>query len=63
MNSPAKVEPSDWRKSSYSGNGTECVEMGVVDAGILVRDSKVADGPRVTATVAGWRSFVAELAR
>ncbi|MFF8971525.1 DUF397 domain-containing protein [Streptomyces sp. NPDC014995] len=36
-----------WFKSSYSGgNATEYVEAAFVPKGVLVRDSKVPEGPR-----------------
>ena len=33
----------DWRKSSFSGNGGECVEVGQVRDAVAVRDTKDAD--------------------
>lgn len=37
-----------WRKSSYSnGMGGECVEVAATPEGLLVRDSKDPDGPRL----------------
>lgn len=48
-----------WFKSSYSGgSGTECVETALAMDGILVRDSKRADGPRVRVSAAAWTRFV-----
>ncbi|MBW8485272.1 DUF397 domain-containing protein [Actinomadura parmotrematis] len=39
---------TSWRKSSYSGSaGDDCVELaGAVD-GVLLRDSKDPDGPKL----------------
>ncbi|WP_106396856.1 DUF397 domain-containing protein [Actinocorallia populi] len=38
-----------WRKSSYSGpTGGECVELAVLPAGVLVRDSKNPDAAHLT---------------
>ncbi|MFJ9035567.1 DUF397 domain-containing protein [Streptomyces sp. NPDC102406] len=49
-----------WFKSSYSGgSGTECVETARTVDGMLVRDSKRSDGPRVRLSAAAWSSFVA----
>jgi Domain of unknown function (DUF397) len=43
------VKTSDgWKKSSFSGTGTECVELHRSGA---VRDSKNTDGPRLTVHV------------
>jgi hypothetical protein len=48
-----------WFKSSYSGgSGTECVEAAFVPAGVLVRDSKVPDGPHLAVSAEAWRRFV-----
>lgn len=37
--------PERWRKSSRSGQDTNCVELG--SSGAAVRDSKNPDGPRL----------------
>lgn len=52
------TEPA-WFKSSYSGSsGDDCVEV-ASDAGVVrVRDSKVADGPRLGVGPVAWASFV-----
>jgi Domain of unknown function (DUF397) len=49
---------AEWRKSSYSGNNGDCVEVARNLPGIVaVRDSKDPDGPRLVFTVAGWQAF------
>lgn len=40
--------PERWRKSSRSGQDSNCVELGVAGA---VRDSKNADGPRLRVSI------------
>lgn len=56
---PQPVSEPLWFKSSYSGgNTTECVEAAFVPAGVLVRDSKVSDGPHVSVSAAAWCNFV-----
>ncbi|GGX62410.1 DUF397 domain-containing protein [Streptomyces hiroshimensis] len=51
-----------WRKSSHSGNGTECVEVSDDLPGVVpVRDSKRKSGPIITFTGAAWTSFVDEI--
>lgn len=49
-----------WFKSSYSGgnDGNSCVELALTPATVHVRDSKHADGPRLTLTPAAWASFL-----
>ncbi|MEU9889753.1 DUF397 domain-containing protein [Sphaerisporangium sp. NPDC051011] len=62
-----------WRKSSYSNNGGDCVEIAVADdlnlmahegggeTIYLMRDSKVPDGPVLTLTPTGWDVFRAAI--
>ncbi|MCQ9185069.1 DUF397 domain-containing protein [Streptomyces sp. IBSBF 2953] len=57
---PQPVSEPVWFKSSYSGgNTTECVETAFVPAGVLVRDSKEPDGPRIPVTAEAWCRFLA----
>lgn len=49
-----------WRKSSFSGNGAECVEVAALDT-VVVRDSKDPHGPILTVVPSGWRAFVADV--
>jgi Domain of unknown function (DUF397) len=47
-----------WRKSSYSGNGGDCVEVADDHANHLtVRDSKNPEGVKLAFTTASWRAF------
>jgi hypothetical protein len=47
-----------WRKSSYSsGNGSNCVEIVSLAAGLLVRDSKDPDGPALAIAARDWTAF------
>ncbi|MEV7025326.1 DUF397 domain-containing protein [Kitasatospora sp. NPDC093558] len=49
-----------WRKSTYSGDGAECVEVADGFAGVMpARDSKDPEGPAPVFPSAAWRSFVA----
>ena len=49
-----------WRKSSFSENPqTSCVEVAFGPAGVAVRDSKNAAGPKLTIDVEGWRALIA----
>ena len=45
-----------WRKSSYSGNGGNCVEVGKADT-VIVRDTKDRTGPVLRFSPATWRRF------
>jgi hypothetical protein len=47
-----------WRKSSYSGQQGNCVEVKIID-GIAVRDSKDPAGPELEFTSRAWAAFVA----
>jgi hypothetical protein len=51
-----------WRKSSYSGNnGGNCVEVGVADRRIAVRDSKDPHGPVLAVAPKDWQQFADRL--
>ena len=53
------VDPR-WRKSSFSGNGGDCVEVGQLGGGVIVvRDSKDRSGTAHRYAPAAWRAFVA----
>ncbi|MFI0240953.1 DUF397 domain-containing protein [Streptomyces sp. NPDC016845] len=51
----------EWRKSSYSSNGSEieCVEVAHAPGTVHVRDSKKAQGPRFSVGGSAWAEFVA----
>jgi hypothetical protein len=46
-----------WRKSSYSGGQSECVEV-KLDRSIGVRDSKAREQGQLTVTRAAWAAAV-----
>jgi len=52
-----------WRTSSYTANGSACVEVAAAPAGVLVRDSKDPDGPALAVPTAAWRAFLATVTR
>lgn len=53
-----------WRKSSYSGNGGNCVEVGQSGATVLVSDTKNhGRGPVLVLSADAWRLLTAELKR
>ncbi|OKK20009.1 MULTISPECIES: DUF397 domain-containing protein [unclassified Streptomyces] len=57
------TESPRWFKSSYSGNGGQCVEVAtnlVASRGVVpVRDSKSPAGPVLNVAVGSFASFVA----
>ncbi|WP_328957834.1 DUF397 domain-containing protein [Kitasatospora purpeofusca] len=56
------MTPVSWRKSSYSDNGGECVEVAPDVPGLVpVRDSKDPSGSVLVFPAAAWGAFVAGL--
>ena len=52
---------SDWRKSSRSGNSSNCVEVALGPEAVGVRDSKDPTGPALVFTRAEWAAFLTAL--
>jgi hypothetical protein len=50
-----------WHKSSYSGQGGDCVEVAALPGLAAVRDSKEPDGPALLFTAEAWAAFLAEV--
>jgi len=50
-----------WRKSSYSDNGGECIEVGHSAGRVMVRDTKDRQGPTLRFTPDAWRRFAKQL--
>lgn len=54
-----------WRKSSHSGNGSDCVEVAVTEVprgsasrSVLVRDSKNPSGAVLAFAPVEWNAFI-----
>ena len=53
------IDDFRWRKSSYSGNGGDCVEVAASLPGtVAVRDSKDQDGLKLRFGDGAWRQFI-----
>jgi hypothetical protein len=49
---------AQWRKSSYSGNTGNCVEVAILDGATVVRDSKDQDGLQLFIKRGQWNAFI-----
>ena len=52
-----------WRKSSYSDNGGNCVEVADQAARVLVRDTQDRTGSVLRFSPDAWRRFAAQVKR
>lgn len=56
----------EWRKSSYSSNGENCVEVAHCEDAVLVRDSKyegpLEDQPVISMSDVDWALFIKNVA-
>lgn len=53
------TESPRWFKSSYSGNGGQCIEVAAnIPGAVPVRDSKNPDGPALLFPAAAWSGFI-----
>ncbi|MFZ4152921.1 DUF397 domain-containing protein [Streptomyces pseudogriseolus] len=48
-----------WRKSSHSGDSSNCVETATTPTAVLVRDSKTTPGLRLDVSPTTWVAFLA----
>jgi hypothetical protein len=55
--------PAPWRKSSYSGNGNNCVEIAAADGLVAVRDTMNRDDVRNIFTARTWQQFTTRVKR
>ncbi|GGZ21956.1 DUF397 domain-containing protein [Streptomyces poonensis] len=52
------MQPFHWRKSTYSGDGSNCVEIATTPTTVHIRDSKKAGGRRLTVASSAWKAFI-----
>ena len=50
--------PQNWRKSSYSGDRSNCVEVADVPSGAAVRDSQNPDLGHLRFALTEWAAFL-----
>jgi hypothetical protein len=54
---------AEWRKSSYSSQDGNCVEVATnLPGAVAIRDSKDPGSPVLLIPAAGWRAFLRDLA-
>lgn len=51
----------EWRRSSHSGGGNNCVEAAQIGAAVAVRDSKNSEGRPVTLPSSAWRALIGQM--
>ncbi|MET7484381.1 DUF397 domain-containing protein [Streptomyces sp. NPDC005538] len=56
------TEPT-WQKSTYSEQGSACVEIAPTPTSIHIRDSKNPTGPHLTLRPTAWAGFLSQLRR
>lgn len=51
-----------WQKSTYSEEGSACVEIATTPTAVHIRDSKNVRGPHLTLEPATWADFLSHTA-
>lgn len=58
------IEDTRWRKSTFSGNGgADCVEVGIANGMIVVRDTKSRERAMLRFSAETWRRFAEQVKR
>jgi hypothetical protein len=50
--------PEEWRKSRFSADTGNCVEIGSMSVSVLVRDSRDTTGPVLAVSRTQWTRFL-----
>lgn len=61
MHNDLDLSRAQWRKSSYSGNSGNCVEVADQGQAVAVRDSKGPEGAVLVVSRDGWQGFIADM--
>lgn len=61
MSKTTTPRPLDFRKSSYSANSANCVEVADTATGAAVRDSKHPDAGHLMFTATEWQAFLGDV--
>jgi hypothetical protein len=62
MNNQTDSRTTTWRKSSHSGGGNQCVEVGILPTGdVAVRDTKDRSAGMHRFGVSAWNAFLTEI--
>lgn len=56
------MQPIHWQKSTYSGDGSNCVEIAMTSNATHVRDSKMAGSPHLVFQSFVWVTFISHTA-
>ncbi|WP_084828206.1 DUF397 domain-containing protein [Streptomyces griseoflavus] len=52
-----------WRRSSHSGDSSNCVEIATTPATVRIRDSKDTSGPRLDLSPTTWVTFLTHITK
>ncbi|WP_405557955.1 DUF397 domain-containing protein [Streptomyces canus] len=52
------MQPIHWQKSTYSGDGSNCVEVAATPVAVRIRDSKKTRGPHLIIHPLPWTLFI-----
>ncbi|MCI3272642.1 DUF397 domain-containing protein [Streptomyces cylindrosporus] len=55
------MQSLNWQKSTYSGDGSNCVEIATTPTTIHIRDSKTPTSPHLSLQTTAWAKFLSQL--